>query len=71
VVEHGRTGFLVDTHAQLAQAIVEAGTLSSSLCRERAEREFSSTKMIRAYLSLYEELARTGDSVMPCWEEVA
>ncbi|MBV8476804.1 MAG: glycosyltransferase family 4 protein [Acidobacteria bacterium] len=67
VVEHGRTGFLVDRTAQLSPAIREAATLSSSLCRRRAERNFSATRMLRSYAALYQELSKANASAMATW----
>jgi glycosyltransferase involved in cell wall biosynthesis len=69
IVEDGCTGFLVDTPAQMAQGILNARQLSSSLCRERAEQRFSAERMISEYLSLYEGLAHTTESAH--WEKVA
>jgi glycosyltransferase involved in cell wall biosynthesis len=69
IVEDGCTGFLVDSPAQMAQAILAAGQLSSNLCRERAERNFSAARMIREYFSLYESLAVTRTKEQ--WEKVA
>jgi len=69
IVEDGYTGFLVDTPAEMTQAIVDARELSSSLCRERAEQRFSAERMISKYLSLYEGLAHPTESAH--WEKVA
>ena len=69
IVEDGRTGFLVETPAQMARAIRHAGQLSSGLCRERAEQNSSAERMIREYLSLYENL--TVASQTEQWERVA
>jgi glycosyltransferase involved in cell wall biosynthesis len=69
IVEDGCTGFLVETPAQMAQAILDAAQLSSSLCRERAERNLSATRMIDDYLSLYDSLTLSSKTE-PC-EKVA
>jgi glycosyltransferase involved in cell wall biosynthesis len=69
IVENGCTGFLVDSPEQMAQAILDAGQLSSSLCRERAERNFSAACMVRDYFSLYESLALVSRKEQ--WEKVA
>jgi glycosyltransferase involved in cell wall biosynthesis len=53
----------------MAQGILNARQLSSSLCRERAEQRFSAERMISEYLSLYEGLAHTTESAH--WEKVA
>ena len=57
VVEHGRTGFLVETPEELPAAISATKQLSSKACRERAENLFSSERMTARYLSLYRQLA--------------
>ncbi len=60
VVDHGRTGFLVDTVGEMAEAIHAAARLSPTACRERAEKSFSSPVMAERYLSFYRELAGHG-----------
>ena len=57
IVKDGRTGFLVDTASEMAEAIPAAANLSSIECREQAEREFSAAQMVERYFSLYAELA--------------
>ncbi len=57
IVEDGCTGFLVESSAEMVQAIRDAGSLSSCLCRSHAEQNFGAQRMIREYFSLYESLA--------------
>jgi glycosyltransferase involved in cell wall biosynthesis len=57
IVDHGRTGFLVDSAEQLADAILAATQLSTKACRQRAEKLFSAECMTTRYLSLYSQLA--------------
>ena len=59
VVDHGRTGFLVDTPADLAAAIRQAGTLDPEACRAAAMARFDARRMAEAYLALYRRLADT------------
>lgn len=59
IVEHGRTGFLVDSVDEMADAIRAAGTLDRATCRAAAEARFSRERMTQRYLSLYRRLART------------
>jgi glycosyltransferase involved in cell wall biosynthesis len=56
-VEHGRTGFLVDDVATMADAIRRAGEIDSGVCRKTARHRFSKDKMVAAYLDLYARLA--------------
>jgi glycosyltransferase involved in cell wall biosynthesis len=60
IVEHGRTGFLVDNPREMARAIHDAAKLDPDVCRATARERFSSERMIGQYLSLYERLARSG-----------
>lgn len=72
IVEHGRTGFLVDSPSQLTGAILASGNLSSSLCRESAEKKFPADRMIRDYLSLYQEIGNLRrELAVSSYQEVA
>lgn len=53
IVTHGRTGFLVNSAEQMAEAISEVDLISPGECRREAERRFSSGRMIAEYLELY------------------
>jgi glycosyltransferase involved in cell wall biosynthesis len=57
IVEHGRTGFLVDAPEQLAAAIVATAELSATHCRLSATKRFSWQRMVREYCDLYQEVA--------------
>jgi glycosyltransferase involved in cell wall biosynthesis len=57
-IEQGRTGFLVDTVEEMADAIGWARNLDPALCRTVARRRFSLEAMTARYLDLYERLAR-------------
>lgn len=57
IVEHGRTGFLVDDVAGMAQAIAQCGRIDADACRNAARTRFSLERMLAAYLALYGRLA--------------
>jgi glycosyltransferase involved in cell wall biosynthesis len=57
IVQHGRTGFLVDSVEEMAAAIDAAGALDATLCRATARRRFSAERMTADYLRLYREIA--------------
>jgi glycosyltransferase involved in cell wall biosynthesis len=57
IVEHGRTGFLVDDEAGMAAAIGEVHAIDAEECRRVARARFSADRMAREYLALYERLA--------------
>ena len=56
IVRDGRTGFLVNTAEQLAEAITEAGLIDRSECRRYAEQRFSSKQMAGLYIDLYKSV---------------
>jgi len=56
IVADGRTGFVVSSVEELADAILRVEPLSSRECRVEAERRFSSDTMVSAYFGLYDEL---------------
>jgi glycosyltransferase involved in cell wall biosynthesis len=57
IVEHGRTGFLVDTVEEMADAIRDAGRLSPGACRRAAEARFSERAMVARYRAAYARIA--------------
>ncbi len=57
IVEHGRTGFLVDDATNMAAAIGRVGEIDRELCRAVARERFSAARMTDAYLDLYRRLA--------------
>lgn len=57
IVDHGRTGILVERPEQLPDAILGAKRLSPIACREHALNHFSSSRMTGRYLQLYGHLA--------------
>lgn len=58
IVVHGRTGFLVDSTEQMADAIRRAPEIDSSVCRVEAASRFSLESMIDKYIGCYTALAR-------------
>jgi glycosyltransferase involved in cell wall biosynthesis len=62
IVEHGRTGFIVEDVEQMAEAIPEAAALNREHCRQAARQRFSLERMTARYLSVYEELIRSSSS---------
>ncbi len=56
IVEHGRTGFIVQDEAEMADAILATSRLDPADCRAVARRRFSLERMTGRYLALYQEL---------------
>ncbi|HOL71199.1 MAG TPA: glycosyltransferase [Bryobacteraceae bacterium] len=57
IVEHGKTGFLVSSEEEMAEAILAAGALDPAVCRRAACQRFAASRTIREYFDLYERLA--------------
>ena len=57
IVEHERTGFVVDDEEQALAAIDRIGTLDRVECRRVFERRFSAARMAADYVALYEDAA--------------
>ncbi|HVW54425.1 MAG TPA: glycosyltransferase [Rhizobiaceae bacterium] len=60
LIDDGRTGFLVHDVEQMAEAMAAASMIDRDLCRAEARRRFPLSRMIEAYMSAYDALARLG-----------
>lgn len=58
IVEHGRTGFIVKSWEEMADAITRVDTLWPEELRRTAETRFSAEAMAQRYLSVYERVRR-------------
>jgi glycosyltransferase involved in cell wall biosynthesis len=58
LIDHGRTGYLVDDVEAMAQAVAACASLSGALCRAEAERRFPQSLMVARYLALYRDMLR-------------
>ena len=57
VVEHGVTGFTVDSIDEAVAAVEKVGSLSRKAVRHRFEERFSVERTARDYVRVYESLA--------------
>ena len=53
VIEEGKTGFLVESLEQMAEAVLRSDEISPAACRRRAEQLFDSNRMVTRYEALY------------------
>jgi len=64
IVDHGRTGFLVRSEEEMADAIARADSIDPEECRRAARERFSADRMASEYIALYRRAilqgARTG-----------
>jgi glycosyltransferase involved in cell wall biosynthesis len=56
LIDHGVTGFLVDSPAEAVTAIERAGDLDRAACRRAVATRFSVERMADAYLALYRQV---------------
>jgi hypothetical protein len=57
IVDHGRTGFIVDDVTGMAEAIRHVDGIDPDVCRQDARERFSLERMTDTYLRRYAELA--------------
>jgi glycosyltransferase involved in cell wall biosynthesis len=57
IVQHGRTGFIVNNAHEMAEAIRQVDAIDPEECRATALKRFSAHRMINEYLSWYKKLA--------------
>ena len=57
IVEHGRTGFIVNDAREMAEAIHAARSLDPRVCIEAARTRFPAERMVQRYLDMYQRLA--------------
>jgi Glycosyl transferases group 1 len=60
IIDHGVTGFIVNSVDEAVAAIPLAKTLDRRAIRRRFEERFSVERMARDYLTLYSEILRRG-----------
>lgn len=53
IVEHGVTGFIVDSEEEMERSVENVATLSPHVCRSRALERFDYRRMVAAYVELY------------------
>lgn len=56
LIEHGVTGFLVDSFAEAVAAIGRLGEIDRRACRRAVEQRFAVDRMADEYLALYERI---------------
>jgi glycosyltransferase involved in cell wall biosynthesis len=59
VIEHGRSGVIVDDWSQAGAALEQADAISPESCRAYAEELFAPGRMVRDYLVAYERMFET------------
>ena len=57
ILEHGRTGFIVDTLEDAVAAVQKVGSIDRPTCRAAFEERFTARRMAQDYLAIYEKIA--------------
>ncbi len=57
IIDHGRTGFLVDSAAAMADAIPATRSIDPAVCQRTARERFDIARTTAAYLDAYQRLA--------------
>jgi len=60
LIEHGKTGFLVESEQEMAEAIRAAGEIDPEACRQSARARFTLDGMVGRYFELYRRMAAGG-----------
>jgi glycosyltransferase involved in cell wall biosynthesis len=63
IVDHGRTGFIVDDVASMADAIRRVDQIDREECRRVARERYCLRRMTGAYIELYQRLATASRSI--------
>ncbi len=63
IIDNGVTGFLCENVDEAVAAVKRLPELSRQACREKFEERFSSTRMARDYLKIYQSLVEQPDLV--------
>jgi glycosyltransferase involved in cell wall biosynthesis len=58
IIDHGTSGFIVDTLEEAVDAALTVDTLDRRACRQAFERRFTVEQMSTAYLQMYETVQR-------------
>ena len=65
VIEHGVTGYIVDTVEEAVEAVRALPALSRVRCRMAFERRFTATRMAHDYLQVYNRLLASAAESAP------
>jgi glycosyltransferase involved in cell wall biosynthesis len=65
IIENGKTGFIIDTEDEMADAISRARQINPMECRRAALERFSQEKMIQRYFELYQTAISETNTLRP------
>lgn len=56
VVKNGKTGFVVNTVAEMVEAVGKIGTIDRQACRDHVAKNFSTDKMVNGYEAVFKKI---------------
>ncbi|VAW50082.1 Glycosyltransferase [hydrothermal vent metagenome] len=65
LIQHGRTGFIVDDIASATQAVNEINKLNRKTCRQHIEQHFTCQRMAHAYVETYHKILQARENYRP------
>jgi glycosyltransferase involved in cell wall biosynthesis len=71
IVEHGVTGWIVESEDEAVAALDGIDAFDRARCRQRFEERFTADRMAREYLSLYRRTTGRFDNVAPLRQGIA
>jgi glycosyltransferase involved in cell wall biosynthesis len=66
VIEHGKTGYVVEDAGEMEAAVGRIDQISRTACARIARERFSYRAMVTGYLQVYQELCGVGPAAMGC-----
>lgn len=55
IIQHGKTGYIVEDIDQAVEAVAAVRSIDRSACREAVEERFSDTRMAQDYVQAYQK----------------
>jgi glycosyltransferase involved in cell wall biosynthesis len=65
IVEHGETGFLVESAEEMAEAVNRVHTIDPAYCRARVQEKFDARVMASRYIEIYESILEAQVKALP------
>jgi glycosyltransferase involved in cell wall biosynthesis len=56
IVEHGKTGFVVENERQMVRAVRKVGSIDRKVCREYIKKKFNVKQMVTGYEKIYQNI---------------
>jgi glycosyltransferase involved in cell wall biosynthesis len=66
IIDHGATGFVCETLEEMAHSVRHVSVLERTRCRQVFESRFTTERMVRDYLRVYEQLSGKSQAAAPC-----